>query len=201
MVVSGLTGGIATGKSTVAGMLKSAGAVIVDADTIARGVVKKGLPAWEKIVNHFGREVLLPDGELNRAHLGNIIFNNPVEKENLNQMVHPFVFGEIDNQMEQIEKTDPDAVVIQDIPLLMELKLQDQMPEVILVYIPEHLQIERLMARDGLSEMDALSRIRSQMPIEAKKTLATIVIDNSSTLERTRQRTLEVYRKLKNKRC
>ena len=198
MLVIGLTGGIATGKSTVSALLKKAGAVIIDADLIARKVVKKGQPAYRKIVQNFGETILLTDGEINRSVLGDIIFNDPQKKQLLNSIVHPHVRKEQNRQLKYIEKNDPDAIVILDIPLLIESQMYRDLSEVIVVYATELIQIKRLMQRDNISEADALARVRSQMPIEEKKGKATIVIDNSSTRENTRTQTLKIFQRLKN---
>ena len=199
MQVIGLTGGIATGKSTVSAILKEAGAVIIDADRIARQVVKKGLPAHREIVENFGNNVLLSSGEINRSVLGDIIFNDPRKKQLLNNIVHPYVRKEQNRQLKHIGKKDPNAIVILDIPLLIETQTYRDLSEVIVVYAPEHIQIKRLMQRDGISKADALARVRSQMPIEEKKDRATIVIDNSGTRENTRTQTLEIFQRLKDK--
>jgi dephospho-CoA kinase len=195
--VIGLTGGIATGKSTVCAILENAGAVIIDADRIARKLVKKNLPAYRQIVDTFGKSILLPDGEINRTALGDLIFNDPRKKQLLNKIVHPQVGKETDRQLKRIEKNNPHALVILDIPLLLESGLHKNLSEVIVVYTPEHIQINRLMQRDHISQENALARIRSQMPIEEKKKLATIVIDNSGMLEDTRKQTLEIFQRLK----
>jgi dephospho-CoA kinase len=195
--VIGLTGGIATGKSTVCAILENAGAVIIDADRIARKLVKKNLPAYRQIVDTFGESVLLPDGEINRIALGDLIFNDPRKKQLLNKIVHPPVGKETNRQLKQIEKNNPNALVILDIPLLLESGMHKDLSEVIVVYAPEHIQIKRLMERDHIAQENALARIRSQMPIEEKKKLASIVIDNSGTLENTRKQTLEIFQRLK----
>ena len=197
MQVIGLTGGIATGKSTVSAIFEKAGAVIIDADRIARDVVKKGLPAYRKIIDTFGDKILAPDGEIDRSVLGDIIFNDPQQKQLLNRIVHPYVSTETDLQLKQIEKNHPNTIVILDIPLLIEAQMHEDLSDVIVVYVPEHTQIERLMQRDGISKADALARVRSQMPIEEKKDLATIVIDNSGTRENTRKQTLDIFQRLK----
>lgn len=197
MQVIGLTGGIASGKSTVSRILKNAGAVINDADRIARDVVKKGLPAYREIIGAFGDNVLSPDGEIDRRVLGDIIFNDPRKKQLLNRIVHPYVSKETNLRLKHIEKTHPNTIVILDIPLLLEAQKHKDLSEVIVVYVPEHTQIKRLMQRDGISEADALARVRSQMPIEEKKDLATIVIDNSGTREKTRKRTIEIFQRFK----
>ncbi len=199
MITAGLTGGIATGKSTVSGFLAEAGAAVVDADKIAREVVKQQKPAWRAVVDHFGEEILAPDGEIDRQRLGDIIFRSPEEKETLNRIIHPYVFQEMTAAESAIRKKRPDAVIILDVPLLFEVGMDARLAEVILVYAPERRQIERLMARNALAQENALARVRSQMNIEEKRDRATVVIDNSYDLERTRKRTLEVYRYLKNK--
>lgn len=197
MQLIGLTGGIATGKSTVSAMLKKAGAIIIDADRIARAVVKKGLPAHREIVAQFGTEVLLPDGEINRTLLGDIIFKDHLKKQLLNSIVHPHVKKEVNRQIKQIEKKHRQAVVILDIPLLIEAGMHDDLSEIIVVYAPQDAQIKRLMQRDHISEADALARVKSQMPIEEKKQQATLVIDNSGSIDHTREQTLDMFRRLK----
>ena len=197
MQVVGLTGGIATGKSTVSAILENAGAVIIDADRIARMVVKKDLPAYRQILDKFGKSVLLPDGEIDRTALGKVIFNDPLKKQLLNTIVHPYVRKEADRQLEHLKKNNPDALVVMDIPLLFESGMRSNLSEVIVVYAPEHIQIKRLMKRDHISHADALARIRSQTPIEEKKKLATMVIDNSGTREHTRKQTLEIFQRLR----
>ena len=196
MQVIGLTGGIATGKTTVSAIFENAGAVIIDADRIARMVVKKNMPAYRQIVDKFGKSVLLPDGEIDRTALGNLIFSDPQKKRLLNTIVHPYVRKETDRQLKHLEKNNPDALVILDIPLLLETGMHSNLSEVIVVYAPEHIQIKRLIKRDHISRAEALARIRSQMPIEEKKKLATMVIDNSGTKERTRKQTLEIFQRL-----
>jgi dephospho-CoA kinase len=195
--VIGLTGGIATGKSTVSTILENAGAVIIDADRIARMVVKKNMPAYRQILDKFGKGVLLPDGEIDRTALGNLIFSDPQKKQLLNLIVHPQVRKETDRQLKHIEKSNPNALVVLDIPLLFEAGMHSNLSEVIVVYAPENIQIERLMKRDHISRKDALARIRSQMPIEEKKKLGTMVIDNSGTRQHTRKQTLEIFQRLK----
>lgn len=196
MIVAGLTGGIATGKSTVAAIFEEAGARLVDADRIAREVVRKGSPAHREIVAHFGTGVLLGDGELDRKRLAAIVFNNPDEQRAIECIVHPQVKQEIDRRVDLIRRQAPEALVILDIPLLFESGMQEGLDAVIVVYAPERLQLERLMARDGLSEPEALARIRAQMPIDSKRALAARVIDNSGSREQTRAQALEIYRQL-----
>ena len=199
MIIAGLTGGIATGKSTVSSILREAGAIIIDADAIARDAVKKNLPAWHEIVNYFGEKVLLPDGEINRTYLGDIIFKDSSKKETLNKIVHPYVIQKVAELIEEIVKESPDSIVILDVPLLIEAEMDKGLEDVILVYTPEWIQIERLVERDGITEEEALLKIRSQMPIDKKKEFSTIIIDNSGTIEATKKRALEVFDSLKKK--
>ena len=196
MITVGLTGGIATGKSTVAQILKQAGARVIDADRIAREVVKAGRPAWQEIVDHFGKKGLLPGGQIDREGLGDIIFNHADQKTVLNRIVHPRVFEAMGAEIDHIAETAPGCVVIVDIPLLFETGRHRDLAEIIVVYVPESVQLRRLMARDGLSRRNALARIRSQMPIEEKKKHASLIIDNSGDQEATRRQTLEIYRHL-----
>jgi dephospho-CoA kinase len=196
MITAGLTGGIATGKSTVAGFLAEAGADIIDADKIARDVVQQGKPAWRAVVDRFGEEILDAGGDIDRRRLGDIVFRSPGEKEALNRIVHPYVFEEMTAAESAIRAERPDAVVILDVPLLFEVGMDGRIPEVIVVYAPERRQIKRLMARNDLSREDAMARIRSQMDIEEKRERAAIVIDNSGDLERTKSQTMAVYERL-----
>ncbi|MFO7560322.1 MAG: dephospho-CoA kinase [Desulfobacterales bacterium] len=200
MIVAGLTGGIASGKSTVSKMFEKQGAVIIDADRIAHNVVKKGEPAWQQLRNYFGDTILLPNREINRAYLGDIVFNNVAQKKVLNEIVHPFVLEKMAEELKQVEETTRDAtLVILDVPLLIESGMHEGISDVILVYIPERLQLERLIARDNISEADATARIKSQMPIDEKKNYAGIVIDNSKSIDETEKRAAEVFRALMNK--
>jgi len=196
MILAGLTGGIATGKSTVAAIFEEAGARIIDADQIAREAACKGSSAYDDIVAHFSSTILLPDGEIDRKRLAAVIFNDPAEQRALERIIHPRVKKEIARRLERIEQETPAAVVIIDVPLLFEARMDRGLDAVIVVYAPENVQTQRLMARDGLSEPEALARLRAQMPIDTKKSLATHVIDNSGDFENSRAQTLEVYRQL-----
>ncbi|WP_284641100.1 dephospho-CoA kinase [Paenibacillus silviterrae] len=181
----GLTGGIACGKSTVASLLVQRGAFLVDADRIAREVVEPGSPVLSRVVERFGPDILLEDGSLHRKKLGEIIFENPAAREDLNGILHPPIRAMMREQMASLEAQHPDKLVVVDIPLLFESKLQHMVSEVMVVYVPREVQQERLMARDGITREQAEKRIAAQMPIEEKKQLADIVIDNSGTLIET----------------
>lgn len=197
VIIAGLTGGIASGKSTVSGFLSDAGAQVIDADQIAREVVKPGTPGYDAILAFFGRTILMPGGDIDRKRLGEIIFNDPDKKARLDAIVHPLVFERSAERIAQIAAQTPDAVVIMDIPLLFEAGMESDLAEIIVVYIPEKLQLERLMNRDGIDEQAAMARIRSQMPIEEKRRRATVVIDNSGTTFDSRRQALAVFRRLK----
>ena len=196
MIVAGLTGGIASGKSTVAGFLREAGTEVIDADQIAREVVRPGTSAHTEIIRVYGREMLQPDGQIDRKRLGDIIFNDPQQKARLNAIVHPRVFVRLTAAVDCIAERSPDAVVILDIPLLLETGWHGELAEIIVVYVPEEVQLKRLMARDGIDAAAALARIRAQMPIEEKRRRATIVIDNSGAIEASRSQALAVFRRL-----
>jgi dephospho-CoA kinase len=199
MVIAGLTGGIATGKSTVSRILRELGAHIVDADRIARDVVCCGKPAWEEIKKQFGDEILLPDGGIDREKLGHIVFYDEGKRTALERIIHPEVSRGMEDEVRVITGTDPIAVVILDVPLLIEIAMDRGLNQVIVVYCPEDLQLKRLMERDRISREDALARVRAQMPIEEKKIHATILIDNSSSLDETRKQVEQAYKKLKQK--
>ncbi len=201
MFIAGLTGSIATGKSLVASSLAEHGAIIIDADKIAHDVVRKGKPAWEEIVREFGEEYLLDDGEIDRKALGKTVFSDSARRDILNHIVHPRVFEEISRAIAAaVENHDaPDPVVILDVPLLFETKMDVDLPEVIVVFAPVEVQLERLMIRDDLSEEDALARIDAQIPVVEKKEKADYVIDNSGDIEDTLQQVDILYDILKAK--
>lgn len=185
-MIIGLTGSIATGKSTVANMLKERGIPVVDADEVARIVVEKGRPALQKIVEAFGEEVLLEDGTLNRPALGNIIFNDTEARNTLNAIMHPAIREEMESQKAyHIQNEEP--IIIMDIPLLFENRLTETVDRVVVVTVDEGTQLHRLMKRNDLTEEEAKARIQSQIPIQEKVQRADDLIDNSSTLEKTEE--------------
>lgn len=199
MIVAGLTGGIASGKSTVAAIFAELGAEVIDADKLAREAVAPGSPGWERVVAHFGEAVLAPDGEIDRQRLAAIVFDDPAQRAALERIVHPYVRAETDRRIAAVRRRRPQAVVILDVPLLFEAGMHSGrgLAAVIVVWVPEEMQRERLMARDQIDAQEAARRIRAQMPIERKKALADRVIDNSGSRERTRAQTREVFRWLK----
>jgi dephospho-CoA kinase len=192
----GLTGGIASGKSTVSHIFRSLGAQVIDADILARQVVEPGKPAWQEIVHSFGKDILLPDGQIDRKKLGAIVFQDPVKREVLNQIVHPRVFEEKNRIYQDLRRKYPEALIIVDAALLIEAGSYKRLSKLIVVYVDEQTQLRRLMLRDGISAEEAWLRIRSQMPLSEKVKYADYVIDNRGSLEETRRQVEEVYKKL-----
>ena len=179
MILVGLTGGVATGKSTVAKMFKQCGAVVIDADELAHEVVKPGKPAWREIVGIFGKAVLNQDRSLNRQALGSIVFRNPKKRRQLEHIIHPRVAREQARLTKQAARTDPTAVVIYDVPLLFEAGIDKRVDTTLVVTADRETQLARLKKRNGLSRVEAIRRIRSQMPLSKKVRLANIVIDGT----------------------
>ncbi|KAA0761558.1 dephospho-CoA kinase [Bacillus sp. SH5-2] len=192
-VVIGLTGGIASGKSTVSKMFRELSIPVIDADVIAREVVEQGKPAYNKIVEVFGAEVLQQDGELDRPKLGNIVFYNEEKRLQLNKIVHPAVREEMNTQKEMYIKKGVQAVVL-DIPLLFESKLTSLVDRVLVVAVTPKTQLERLMKRNNFSEEEAKARIQSQMPLEEKVKNADEVINNDGTIMETKTQLQEILK-------
>jgi dephospho-CoA kinase len=199
MVIAGLTGSIATGKSTVSTILKDLGAFIVDADKVARDVVAPGMRAWEEIVRIFGKDILHAKGEIDRESLARIVFNDSTMRRMLEEIIHPDVMRVMDEEISSIKAGFPDAVVILDVPLLIETGMHKGVSEVIVVYCPEDMQIMRLMIRDKISEEEALARVRAQISIEEKRRYASLLIDNSASVDETRKQVEDAYDRLKGK--
>lgn len=193
-LIIGLTGSIASGKSTVSAMFTELGITVIDADIEARLAVEPGEKAYNDIVSHFGTEVLEEDGTINRPALGSIIFNHEEKRLLLNSIVHPAVRERMAMKRQQAEAANEKAVVL-DIPLLFESKLTGLVEKIIVVYVDERTQLERLMSRNGFSEDEALSRIKSQMPLKEKVNLADEVIDNTGTIEQSRQQLKKILNK------
>ncbi len=195
MKLAGLTGGIATGKSTVAQMFEELGARIIDADAIAREIVRPGKDAYNEVVEHFGNEILTPDGRIDRERLGAIVFDDENERRTLESITHPRVFDEMQRRIKQ-HAGEGTQLTLCDVPLLFESGAQNWLKPTILVYTDPKTQLERLTERDECSEENAMARISSQMPIDEKKKLADIVIDNSGDMESTRSQVEATWKKL-----
>jgi dephospho-CoA kinase len=179
MIVVGLTGGVATGKSTVAEMFKRCGAVIIDADQLARRVVQPGKPAWREIVKTFGTSVLNTDRSINRHALGAIVFHHRGKLRRLEHIIHPRVAREQQRLVSQIAKRRPHAVVIYEVPLLFEAGVDKRVDSIIVVTAGRETQIARLKKRNGLTRAEALQRIKSQMSLAKKARLADAVLNGS----------------------
>ncbi|HEY4554592.1 MAG TPA: dephospho-CoA kinase [Bacillaceae bacterium] len=182
--IIGLTGGIASGKSTVSNMLRTRGFAIADADIAAREVVEPGEEAYARIVETFGKEILLNDGSIDRTKLGSIIFHDEKKRQRLNAIVHPAVRERM-NEWKEEALSAGKQTVIYDIPLLYESNLVHLVDKTMLVYVDEEVQLSRLMERNSLTEEEARARIASQLPLPDKKEWADAVIDNNGTLEDT----------------
>ncbi|MCM3340456.1 dephospho-CoA kinase [Paenibacillus sp. MER TA 81-3] len=183
----GLTGGIASGKSTVSNLLVERGALLVDADRIAREVVLPGSPVLDKIAELFGMDMLLEDGSLDRKRLGEVVFASEEQRKVLEGVTHPAIRHEMIAQMSRLEGEYPDKLVVVDVPLLYESGLTEMFESVVVVYVPKEIQLQRLIQRDGIDEVQAERRLQSQWDIEEKRKLADVVIDNSKGLEYTEQ--------------
>ncbi|WP_226680314.1 dephospho-CoA kinase [Sutcliffiella horikoshii] len=185
-LIIGLTGGIASGKSTVANMLRDKNIPIVDADVVAREVVEIGTDTYQKLVSEFGQEILNDDKTLNRPKLGSIIFQNQEKREKLNNIMHPSIRTSMKEKTQQYLE-EGHEVVIMDIPLLFESKLTHLVDKTLLVYVTKETQLKRLMERNDLTEKEATDRINSQMPLSEKVKLSHAVIDNNGSLTKTEQ--------------
>jgi dephospho-CoA kinase len=197
MLNVGLTGGIATGKTTVAGMFREKGADLIDFDILTRYVEEPDRPAWKAIVDFFGTAVLNGDSTINREKLGAIVFQDKTKLAKLNDIVHPFVLREWRRRIDEIRKSKPEAIVISDIPLLIETGLQNLFDVIVLVYATPERQLERLIARNGCTHKNALKRLASQLTIDEKVPYAHMVIDNSSSWKETRRAVETTWKELK----
>lgn len=189
-MIIGLTGGIASGKSTVSNYLRELGAFIIDSDKVAHSIIKKDKPAYQKIEERFGSSILDKSGEINRSRLAGIIFDDYEKKRELEEITHPFILDEIYEKMEEIK--DKYRIIILDAPLLYETGLDRAVDQTWVVYVDKELQLERLMKRDQLSYNEAAKRINAQLSLEKKKEMADFVIDNNGSIKQLK---LIVYKK------
>lgn len=186
MKIIGLTGGIATGKSTVSKMFSEANIPLIDTDVIAREVLNKGTKGYNEVLEYFTEDVLLTNKEINRKKLARIIFTNPKKRKKLNNIVHPKVKEEVLDQIEMHRKKNAQIVVV-DVPLLYESGFDELVDDVIVVYTSKELQVERLMDREQITDEYALMKIDAQMSLEEKVKRARYVIDNSSSILDTKK--------------
>jgi dephospho-CoA kinase len=196
MLNVGLTGGIATGKSTVVRMLLRNGARVIDHDGLVHDLQEPGQLVWKRIISVFGRDILDPEDRIDRKKLGALVFDNEERRKTLEGIVHPAVLEEAQRQREEIFKEDEQAIVLSDIPLLLEVGLQDRFDLILLVYAPPEVQIRRVMKRNNLSREEALARLRSQMPIDEKLKFADLIIRNDGTMRELEKRVDEVWQEL-----
>jgi dephospho-CoA kinase len=193
----GVTGSIATGKTTVAGMLEELGARTIDFDVLSRVVVEPDKPAWKDIVAFFGEQILAEDRTLDRTKLREIVFQDLEKKKKLESFQHPRIFEEFIKQVEQYAGENPNVIIQAVVPLLIEVNMQSLFHNILMVYASEDEQKKRLMSRDGASEEMAMNMIRSQLTVDEKKGYCDLVVDNSGSLNQTRQQVKKLWQKLK----
>jgi dephospho-CoA kinase len=196
MLRVGLTGGIASGKSTVARVFRELGAHVLDADRIARDIVPPGSPALARIARAFGREMLRPDGTLDRSALGEVVFADAGKRRVLEGILHPLILDEIDRRVDELERADPRGVVIVEAALILELGRQAEFDALVVVWADEEQQRRRMIQRDKLSVEEAQRRLDAQMPLSEKRGRAQFVVDNSGDQAACRADAERVYDEL-----
>lgn len=194
MILVGLTGGVATGKSTVARMFQQCGAIVISADVLAREVVRPGRSAWREIVTEFGRSILKPDRTIDRQGLGDIVFRNPRKRRKLERIVHPRVTRLQARLTRQAAKQNRHAVVVYEVPLLFEAGVDKRVDRIVVVTAPRSTQIARLKTRDGLPRNESLRRIDSQLPMDQKVARADAVLNGAAPLPALRTEVRKLYR-------
>lgn len=197
MLKVGLTGSIAVGKTFVCEILRERGAFVLDADQTAREVVAPESRGWQLIVDNFGKDVLQSDNTINRAKLGALVFADEGRRQLLNSIVHPLVIEAQNEWLSSIENDSPGAIAVIDAALMIESGGYARFDKLIVVWCEPEIQIERLMARNGLSRPEALQRIGAQMPQEEKKRFADFLIDTTGGFEAARRQTVEVFEQLR----
>ena len=191
--VIGLTGGIASGKTTVCKFIEKNGYQVIDSDKVSRELSEKGMPCFNAIISTFGEEYLSFDGEIDRKKLGELIFGDFKSKELLNSITHPIIIDELVRRINNVEE----GIIFIEIPLLYECKLEYLCDKIICVYLAKDIQVKRLMARDGIDEAYANLKIDSQMDLNIKKSLADFVVDTSKEYIEIEQQILEIIKKIK----
>ena len=193
----GVTGGIASGKTTVANLFADLGAAIIDFDIIAREVVEPGKPCFGEIVEFFGQKIVDIDGHLDRKMLSGIVFEDEQKRKRLEGILHPRIFDTFITRTNEITKKDPDAIIQAVIPLLFEAGLQHLVHKTLVVYVPREIQIERLIKRDKITRDQAAKILKAQLPIDEKAGMADFVINNENSLDETRRQVEELWKRLK----
>ncbi|MDH4226309.1 MAG: dephospho-CoA kinase [Deltaproteobacteria bacterium] len=192
----GLTGGIGSGKSTVAAELKKLGCSVIDADTVARDMMAPGQAAYKDVVKEFGKEILGKDNAVNRKALAAVVFSDARKLKRLNELTHPHIMKEIEKRAEALKKQSPKTPIVVNAALLIEVGHHRIMNKIIVVVADEYIRFDRVMKRDNLTLTEIKARDLSQMPLDKKKTYADFVIDNNGTMEATLKQVREAYRKL-----
>lgn len=194
----GLTGGVATGKDLVSNEFKRLGAIIIDADAVARDILRRDKPAYRAVIKAFGKNIILPNGSIDRKKLGGIVFSDKKKLKKLNSLTHPAIRKEMERQIKLARKKSPDAVIIAAVPLLIENNLHKKwVDKTIVVYANKKNQTIRLMKKTGLTKKDALLRINSQTATRKKLKFADFVIDNNKDKKTTLAQTRKLYATLK----
>jgi dephospho-CoA kinase len=196
MLNVGLTGGIATGKSTVVRMLVGKGARVIDHDGLVHSLQEPGQPVWKRIVEAFGRDILDADERIDRKKLGALVFDSEQRRKVLEGIVHPAVLEEAQRRRDEIAHEHSQAIVLSDIPLLLEVGIQGLFDLILLVYAPPEVQIRRVMKRNKMTRDEALARLKAQMPIDEKLRAADVVIRNDGTMRELEMRVDEVWQEL-----
>jgi len=194
--VIGLTGGIAAGKSVVSARLASLGAVVIDADVLARDAVAPGSPGLMAVIARFGDAALAPDGSLDRAALGSLVFSDPAARADLNAIVHPEVHRLYAEALASIAASDPEAIVVYDVPLLVEARSADEFSAVIVVHASAPVRIDRLVALRGMDRASAHDRVEAQASDDERLAVADVVIDTSGTMQHTLQQVDALWERL-----
>ena len=197
MLIVGLTGGIGSGKTTVSKMLEEEGAYLIDADEIARELVHPCTAAWHELIRAFGKEILEEDGSIRRKKLAAKVFSDPSQRNRLNEILHPRIKKEMKQRAKEVGEEHPEAIVVIDAALLVELGEYQEMDKVVVVTSQETQQIERVREREGASEEEARRILSSQMRLEEKLKVADFIIRNEGSLEETRSRVKEVFQELR----
>ena len=197
MLITGLTGGIASGKSFVTRLLRDHGAYTIDADRIVHDLLEPEQQAWKEVVEYFGKDILLQNNSIDRRALGEIVFTDATKREWLNHCLHPKVFNVYTAQVKYVRNRRPDTVIVLDAALLIETGYHRNMDKVIVVFAEQEQQVERLCSRDKFTREQAMRRIQSQMPLGEKRGFADFVIDNTGTREHTEDQTRDLYQLLR----
>lgn len=192
-MVVGITGGIASGKSYVSSIIKEQGYIVIDADQVAKELSNPGKTVFNAIIKTFGKEYLDEDGTLNRKALGKLVFNDEKSLELLNSISHPLIIEEIKNKIKECK----DSLIFVDVPLLFETNMEHMFDKIVCIYLPQSIQIERLMNRDKISYEYALKKIESQMSLEQKKNMSDFVINSSNSFDYVKGNVIELIKSLK----